>query len=310
MPPADVEYYRKQLDQPDQKYSEMQYILLVVNNEFVGFGSYERSIYENKNRAIIDELYVDPKFRKKGYGTKILEKILEILPDEVEIIDFWALQKSEGKEFFDNLLHAPVVYLTRQSVSEIQSIDLNKIKEENRILLDKVAKKGYEIRLYEYCDFDDLDMTSYIQMDNAIRNDMTKEDSSMETANVNIQRFMNEKDRSKELGFKHYTYVALKDNEPVGMTETMVGKYLPSVGWQLLTGVVHEHRGNRLGLALKSLMVEKLLEDTQVEFWTTDNAGSNEHMIKINDILGYKEWVLADCYEMNLKDAIQKLSEL
>jgi GNAT superfamily N-acetyltransferase len=310
MPLADIEYYRKEMSQPQKDYIESRYVMLIIEDELIGYGAYERNIkYENTNRALIDELFVDSRYRKKGYGTRILRNLLGELPNEVEVVDFWALKGSEGKYFFDKLLGAPVVYLTKQSVSLIRNFDLPTIKKQNINLVKNAEKKGYSIRFYETGSFEDIDMVSYIQMDNEIRTDMPKEGSSAETATPDIDRFQENKELGKELGFTYYTYVALKNNEPIGMTETIVGRYLPSVGMQALTGVVHKHRGHKLGLTLKSLMLQKLLEETQVEYWTTDNAGSNQHMIKINEILGYKEWVLADCYEMKVEDALDKFGK-
>jgi hypothetical protein len=53
--------------------------------------------------------------------------------------------------------------------------------------------------------------------------------------------------------------------------------------------VVRAHRGHRLGLLLKIGMLRWLAaEEPQLRVVDTDNAGSNNHMIAVNDAIGYK----------------------
>lgn len=62
-------------------------------------------------------------------------------------------------------------------------------------------------------------------------------------------------------------------------------------GWaaQGLTVVVKEHRGHQLGLLVKAAMLKHLArEEPDVKRLETWNAGANEHMIAINDALGYR----------------------
>ena len=60
-------------------------------------------------------------------------------------------------------------------------------------------------------------------------------------------------------------------------------------GFQALTAVVRAHRGHRLGLRLKLAMMELLAEaEPQVRQLFTTNTETNEHMIAINETLGYR----------------------
>ncbi len=86
------------------------------------------------------------------------------------------------------------------------------------------------------------------------------------------------------------------------MTEVEINKYLKPVAWQRLTGVVSTHRGNNLGLTLKYMVLQRLLERAEVEYWYTDNAGTNKYMIRINDILRYKEWLKGFLYEIEIDE--------
>ena len=55
------------------------------------------------------------------------------------------------------------------------------------------------------------------------------------------------------------------------------------------TSVVRAHRGHRLGLLLKLEMLRWLAEDEpRLETIDTWNAESNDHMVAINEALGYR----------------------
>ncbi|HEY7815879.1 MAG TPA: hypothetical protein VIC62_21720, partial [Nakamurella sp.] len=55
------------------------------------------------------------------------------------------------------------------------------------------------------------------------------------------------------------------------------------------TSVLRPHRGYRLGLALKIAMLRQLAAaEPQARVIETFNAASNDHMIGVNELLGYR----------------------
>ena len=55
------------------------------------------------------------------------------------------------------------------------------------------------------------------------------------------------------------------------------------------TSVLREHRGHRLGLLLKAEMMRWLAEqEPQIAAIDTWNAETNDHMIAVNERLGYR----------------------
>ena len=63
----------------------------------------------------------------------------------------------------------------------------------------------------------------------------------------------------------------------------------PHLAGQHDTSVVRAHRGHRLGLLLKLEMLRWLDEaEPQVEQIDTWNAESNDHMVDVNETLGYR----------------------
>lgn len=81
----------------------------------------------------------------------------------------------------------------------------------------------------------------------------------------------------------------------VGYTDIGISAVRPDVAYQWETIVTPEHRGHRLGLLLKAANLA-LLRDTVagVRLLNTWNAAVNDHMVAINDQLGFRpveRWV-------------------
>jgi len=77
--------------------------------------------------------------------------------------------------------------------------------------------------------------------------------------------------------------------EMAAFTEVDINPEVPSWGWQQLTAVVMPHRGHRLGLLVKTEMLSLLASaEPQIEQIATGNAATNQHMIAVNEQLGYR----------------------
>jgi GNAT superfamily N-acetyltransferase len=88
-----------------------------------------------------------------------------------------------------------------------------------------------------------------------------------------------------------YGIAALHDatGEMAGFTAVVVDPESPQWGFQQLTAVVRAHRGHRLGLLVKTAMLELLAAaEPQIEWIATGNAAENAHMIAVNEQLGYE----------------------
>ncbi|MGH3299907.1 MAG: GNAT family N-acetyltransferase [Trebonia sp.] len=95
----------------------------------------------------------------------------------------------------------------------------------------------------------------------------------------------------RAMGLRTYTVAAADDasGELAAMTQASVAP--DDLGWghQGLTAVTRQHRGHRLGLLIKTAMLEWLAEaEPAIELIETGNASSNDHMIAVNDVLGFE----------------------
>jgi GNAT superfamily N-acetyltransferase len=98
--------------------------------------------------------------------------------------------------------------------------------------------------------------------------------------------------RIEAYGNRFYTIAAVHDEtgQMAALTDFSVDPEFPEWGFQQMTAVARPHRGHRLGLLVKSAMLE-WLATTEPGLRTifTGNSDSNGHMIAINEQLGYQQ---------------------
>jgi RimJ/RimL family protein N-acetyltransferase len=90
---------------------------------------------------------------------------------------------------------------------------------------------------------------------------------------------------------QRYSVAAVHDQtgEMAGLTQVYVAPEAPAWAQQGLTAVARAHRGHRIGLLLKTAMLDWLAAvEPGIEHINTDNADSNQYMIAINELLGYE----------------------
>jgi len=77
--------------------------------------------------------------------------------------------------------------------------------------------------------------------------------------------------------------------DPAGYTEIVVDDGWPGIAFQEATLVLPVHRGRRLGLRLKLVnQLRMTAEFPEVHTIETGNAGENDHMNAVNEVLGFR----------------------
>jgi GNAT superfamily N-acetyltransferase len=97
--------------------------------------------------------------------------------------------------------------------------------------------------------------------------------------------------RIERSGRRCHTVAAIHDatGQMAGLTEVEIEPEFPEWAFQEDTEVARPHRGHRLGLLLKSAMLERLaVIEPGLKMIETVNAADNDHMIAINDQLGFQ----------------------
>jgi GNAT superfamily N-acetyltransferase len=87
-----------------------------------------------------------------------------------------------------------------------------------------------------------------------------------------------------------YTTVALTpDGAVVAYTDLVVPSHDPGRAYQWGTLVAPEHRGHRLGLAVKAHNLRQLQHHCpDLRILSTFNAEVNRHMVEVNERLGFR----------------------
>jgi GNAT superfamily N-acetyltransferase len=145
----------------------------------------------------------------------------------------------------------------------------------------------------------------YISAAIALRNAMADgpRDAGDEATVWDAERIRQTDNVNAATSIRFQTVAARHDatGEIAAWTELCVDPDAPEWGYQLTTVVLPEHRGHRLGLLVKIENLELLGRTApHVRRVTTGNASSNEHMIAINEQLGFQATSVYRRWELEL----------
>ncbi len=128
-------------------------------------------------------------------------------------------------------------------------------------------------------------------------------DEGIETMELDADRLRSMEQLLLSRGMRWHTVVARQasSGQLVALTEIVIDPDTPDWGFQQLTAVRREHRGHRLGLLVKIVMLDRLAErEPGVRRIFTGNAGANDHMIGINEQLGYRVAAVSRSWDLDL----------
>jgi len=126
-------------------------------------------------------------------------------------------------------------------------------------------------------------------------------DEGMEPSAWDAERLQHSEQTQRDYGLSSYAVAARHDatGTLAALSQMITEASSPDWGFQQITAVLPGHRGRRLGLLVKIAMLDVLRRQApEVRHILTGNAGSNEHMIAINEQLGftvrhvYRDWEL------------------
>jgi GNAT superfamily N-acetyltransferase len=243
---------------------------------------------ENKDRAFAQPT-VHPAVRRRGIGRELARHAAQRAADNKRsILDSVVLEDSAGDAF----AAATGAKLSLQEVRRVQ--DLRAIAPGTVTSLRETAAgaaAGYSVVTWtgpvpdEYCG-------QVAGVYNAF-NDAPRGEG-VEAEEWDADRIRERTGRTLRAGHhRGYTVAALHDasGEMAAITQMVIAPEHPEWAYQQLTAVTRAHRGHRLGLLVKTAMLEWLASaEPAVERVATGNAATNQHMIAVNEALGYEVW--------------------
>jgi GNAT superfamily N-acetyltransferase len=256
-------------------------------------GWYRLSLPRRENRHLADlDLKVHASSRRAGLGTALLRHAAGRAREFGRTdVTGWARAGSPGAAFARALgARTTIVDVTR--VLELAAIAPGHLA--TLRARAESAARGYRLLSWTGpVPEDQVDDVAAIN--NSAEADMPR-DPGHEPQFWDTERVRINERRLATQGLRTYTVAAQSGatGELAGLTALAVDPAEPEWGHQDLTAVARPHRGHRLGLLLKIAMLELLAErEPQLTRIITGNTDTNEHMIAINNDLGFgvlDEW--------------------
>ncbi|MGY5764241.1 GNAT family N-acetyltransferase [Brachybacterium sp. DNPG3] len=260
----------------------------------VGSASLYFALQENQDAASMS-LEVHPAFRDQGIATALVEEA--VMPAFREsgrsLLEAWADIPAEGEvddaELPANRL-ATRMGISRRNVGVCRALDLP-IDPAHLDALQAEADEhlgGYRIELWD----DGVPaehLLSYGRLLTQLDLDEPDEDIEHEAPVYDEERLRHAAERLERLGIERILAVAIAPDGTVAGNSEIHMRAGASLAFQENTLVMPDHRGHRLGLAMKIATHRVLAERApRVRSLVTFNSHVNPWMIGINERLGYR----------------------
>jgi GNAT superfamily N-acetyltransferase len=245
------------------------------------------------------EITVDPLCRRRGLGRALFDAAVQRVRDEgrtVVMIGAFDGAQSHGFATAIGVERASADVKRRQHLWRLDAARLDK-----EYAAAEAAAGDYELFRMPQVIPDDM-MPAVVELVSAI-NDAPIDDLDLEDEVFSAERLRAfaasqraHRRRTHQLVARHCASGVL-----AGHTMVAVEAEQPWYSHQFDTSVLAAHRGHRLGLLLKIGMLRWLAEDEpQLRVLDTWNAASNDHMIAVNEAIGYEVVATAAEYQAHL----------
>ena len=258
----------------------------LVDGSPVAVGRLATSEYDNLHLAWLG-VQVHPEHRRSGYGSAMLEELVAETRRRGRTsvgIDGWDTDATRGFGTRHGFEVKATAIQRRQILAELDWPEIERLHAEAL-----AAAAAYEIVRREGRTPDD-ELEALAVMASAI-NDAPTDDLDIEDEVFTADRMRAYETAQLGKGQRIFRTFARhgETGELAGHSVVMVDGERPDLADQHDTTVVGSHRGHRLGLLLKTDMNLWLREvQPQITEISTWNAESNDHMIGVNEAIGYR----------------------
>lgn len=264
----------------------------VVDGRIVCVGTIELPLLANTHAATLG-VYTDPTQRRRGYGSQMLAHLEGLAREAGRRTSYlevhYPLDAPEegrgcaGPEF-------AVAHGYRFGLADIMRSLPMPVDPDRLATLAKGAAQhhdGYRLEAFSGRIPEEW-VAAYVALESRIEVDAPSGSLEVEQGSTDVASFREEEARRARQGRLTYHAVALSGDEVVGFTTVTVPRSNRILGYQWGTLVSAEHRGHRLGLALKVANLHQVREhEPELRSIATWNAEANGPMIAVNDQLGY-----------------------
>jgi GNAT superfamily N-acetyltransferase len=269
----------------------------LAGSSFVGWNTNEP---ENRH-ARWTEVNVLPEHRRKGVGRALFRAAVEACLGQGDDLVFFGQtsDRQPSGEIFAKAIAATAGLPMKLNQLVIADVDRAKVAE-----WAKLHPKGYRLERADGTVPASL-VPAYLDAANAM-NDMPKGDLRFADQKFTEEQLRERESWLKKAGIEWWVIVAIDEATGAGAGFTEVN-YDPRVAHAIQqggTGVTAAHRGHRLGLWLKAVMLERIMrERPAAKFIRTGNANVNKNMLEINTLLGFRQAWSNTLWQLPLAEA-------
>jgi GNAT superfamily N-acetyltransferase len=259
-------------------------------NRQVGAGMLNLSLRENLSVAYA-EVATHPEHRRRGVGTSVVEEVERRSRSVGRTRTLYSAfaspgERSPGEAFAEATGH---VLANREGM---KAVDLNGSEERWRPLDDQAEAASGDYRILTWRDavpdeyVDGVCSALGVFMSLVPQGDLALEDGEWTPERVHAAEA-----RAAEIGqVKLIAAAVTPDGRIAGLQDMTISTHDSRVGHIGITLVLPEHRGHRLGLAMKLASHRAVREAfPECRYVVTSNSETNEHMNAINVAMGYRQ---------------------
>jgi GNAT superfamily N-acetyltransferase len=265
-----------------------------VDDAAVAAGAVEYSTADNLDAALVG-VQVRPERRRRGFGTLMLDHLLDILAELGRTIvtaetsyPYDAPRDGSGSAGAEFLRSCGFKF----GLGDIQRVlDVRTAAAIVPDLLAEVAPAYADYRLVPFSGpVPDDFVASYAALVASLPSEVPSGELTVHQRSADVEVLRASEELLRRQRRRSIRTVALDGNGDVaGYTSIVVPGDESRIAYQWGTLVAREHRGHRLGLALKAANLELLVrEEPAVDTLVTYNAQVNDHMVAINDRFGFR----------------------
>lgn len=251
---------------------------------------------------------VDPDHRRKGVGSALIAQIVTRMQQEgrtILVIESAYPIEQRQDHPYRRFAEASGFTLSIDEIARILPLPADPG------LLQALATEAsphhtaYRVESFTGALPDEL-LASYCTLSNQLAVDAPSGDVDYEADSMNPQLWLERVAEEQEMGRVRFTTVAIDDTGTlVAYTDLIVPPGPSPDVWQWGTLVHREHRGHRLGMAVKVRNLQRLAAaDTGRVRVLTSNAETNSHMVDVNVRLGFEAIEVCPMFELRLDDVV------
>lgn len=251
---------------------------------------------------------VDPDHRRRGVGSALVAQIVTRLVQEGR-----TTMVTESAYPFDRREDHPYRRFAEANGFTLAIDEIRRLLPlpMDPALLQRLAMEAsphhsaYRVESFTHGLPDEL-LASYCALSNQLAVDAPTGDVDFEAESLTPELWLERLAKEKEMGRTRLTTCAIeRAGNVVAYTDLILPPEPSPDVWQWGTLVHREHRGHRLGMAVKVRNLQQLAAaNTDRARVLTTNAETNRHMVDINERLGFEPIEVCPMFELRIDNAV------